>query len=183
MLNGNVKNCIDNGYISLKDFGATPVKDEKTGIYTYSRQITPESNGFFSYSVEFQWGTKFEGVNPGLSSDKVDITNAELDIIKKNLEDFRAYLLGYFNNGFECTFVEGGEEKKELLKGLDEYNRQIAAKEAAINALDEKDADYASKVASLLEEIAALRVRKNALISNAIDKNQYQLVMIATNGE
>ena len=179
----SVKNCIDNKYISLNDFGTSPVKDEQTSNYTYTRQIAPDDNGYFSYSVEFVWGEKFGGANPSLSTDRDDITNAELDVIKKNLEDFRAYLLDYYTNGFECTFVEGEDEKKEFLKGLSYYNDEIAAKEAAINDLNEKDADYADKVAGLLEEIAALRLRKNTLILNAPDNNKYQLVMIATNGD
>lgn len=179
----SVKNCIDNKYISLNDFDTNPVKDEQTSNYTYTRQIEPDDNGYFSYSVEFVWGEKFGGTNPSLSTDRDDITNAELDVIKKNLEDFRAYLLNYYTNGFECTFVEGEDEKKEILKGLSYYNDEIAAKEAAINDLDEKDTDYANKVAGLLEEIAALRLRKNTLILNAPDNNKYQLVMIATNGD
>lgn len=184
----SVKNCIDNKYIVLKDFGAMPVKDEKTGNYTYTRQVKPDNNGFFSYSVEFEWGEKFNGKNPSLSTDEATITNTELDVIKKNLEDFRAYLLDYYTNGFECTFKEKDDQGveqdvKEILKGLSYYNDEIAAKEAAINNLNEKDSDYETKVATLLEEIAALRVRKNALILNAADNNKYQLVMIATNGD
>lgn len=168
-----VHNCLTKNFIQLKDF-ANPVKDEQTGLYTYTREITPEANGTFAYSVEFVWGTVFEGENPAKSSDKEGITNTELDVIKKNLEEFRAYLLGYYED-----FLNDSNTSE---KGLKYYNSEIERLETLIHTPNPEDADNNLSVDEKLAKISTLRANKENLIKNADDTNKYQLVMIAING-
>ena len=167
-----VHNCLTKDFIQLKDF-ANPVKDEQ-GLYTYTREITPEANGTFAYSVEFVWGSVFEGENPAKSTDKAGITNTELDVIKKNLEEFRAYLLGYYED-----FLSASNTSE---KGLKYYNSEIERLETLIHTPNQEDADNNLSVDEKLAKIATHRANKENLIKNAADTNQYQLVMIAKNG-
>ena len=168
-----VHNCITKNFINIKDFTYSS-KDEKTNLYTYTREVAPEQNGTFAYSVEFEWGTVFEGENPAKSTDKEGITNTELDVIKKNLEEFRAYLLGYYENFLNA------ENESEF--GLKYYNSEIERLETLIHTPNPEDADNNLSTDQKLAKIDGLRKAKQALISGADDTNKYQIVMIAING-
>ena len=168
-----VHNCLTKNFIQLKDF-AYASKDEQTSLYTYTREITPEANGTFAYSVEFEWGSVFASENPAKSTDRDGITNTELDVIKKNLEEFRAYLLGYYEN-----FLNADNESEF---GLKYYNSEIERLETLIHTPNPEDADNGLSTDQKLAKIAELRTAKQALISGADDTNKYQLVMIAING-
>ena len=168
-----VHNCLTKNFIQLKDF-ANPVKDDQTGLYTYTREIAPASNGTFDYYVEFVWGSVFNGENPAKSTDAEGITNDELDVIKKNLEEFRAYLLGYYEDHLGAN--------DQPVKGLKYYNSEISRLETLIHTPNPEDADNGLTVDDKLAKIATLRANKEDLIKNANDTNKYQLVMIAING-
>lgn len=162
-----VHNCITKNFIGLNDF--TAPSSAENGKFVYTRKITPEQNGTFTYSVEFVWGSVFGGQNPAKSSDNVEISNTELDVIKKNLEEFRATLLGYYE-------IDGE------LNDLKEYNEEISRLENLILTENPSDPDNGKTDDELLAMIATIRTNKKALIEGADDTNKYQLVMIAING-
>lgn len=70
-----------------------------------------KKTGEFSYEIAFGWGSKFGNINPSLYYDNneegLKVSNAD---VKKNLEDLRAYVYGYYSQ-----FNEDGTNRAEII--------------------------------------------------------------------
>lgn len=134
----SVQKAADAGYIVLPT-GASVDAQVKTVL-----DSTKYASGEFEITFEFKWGTKFGGVNPSLYYDEAGktIPNAE---VKKELENFRAILYGYYEAEFyfnaegEIENPSSGEAPKYSLKSLDS-NDELTAEQIA--AYREKIIEY-----------------------------------------
>ena len=116
----------NSGYIVLPNIPS--ISDAKEGIdYNHVANgqtelygnISFDSSGNFEVVIEFKWGEKYKGVNP---ADYFEKGNAGYgtktsDEIKKDLEDFRAILFGYYDaykgyDNFDSYFASLSSEEQ-----------------------------------------------------------------------
>jgi hypothetical protein len=174
LLNGGVLNieltvskgvydCIQEGYITVPDGFTLKEASQDGRTYIYKMDIKPNDNGIFNFTVKFNWGTKFNGSNPaGTVHDNAETTNSELDLLKAQIEAFRAILFGYYEDGTS--------------DGLRSINVKLeAANEARSEAIA---ADPNADISALNEQIKTLETQKAALI-NAEYQDSYKLTIIA----
>ena len=174
LLNGGVLNieltvskgvydCIQEGYITVPNGFTLKEASQDGRTYIYKMDIKPNDNGIFSFAVKFNWGTAFSGANPaGTVHDNAETTNSELDLVKAQIEAFRAILFGYYEDGTS--------------DGLRSINVKLeAANQERSNAIA---ADPNADISALNKQIATLEAQKAALI-NGDYQDSYKLTIIA----
>lgn len=158
-----VYNCITEGYITVPAGFTLKGASEDGRTYIYKMDVKPNDNGIFSFTVKFNWGTTFSGANPaGTVHDNADTSNSELDLLKAQIEAFRATLFGYYEDGTS--------------EGLRSINVKLeAANQARSEAIA---ANPNADISALNEQIKTLETQKAALI-NAEYQDSYKLTIIA----
>lgn len=131
-----VKAAADAGYIVLPE--AATVKADATSeepAFVQGKALSfSGSTGTheFSFDVEFAWGDKFGGVNPGLYYDSPEAEGISYAEIKKTLEDFRAILYGYL-------------DELEAIETNPEYTTPEAKAAARVEVIESHEQDVGPK--------------------------------------